>query len=46
MADSSRARSASGVLTIEWAGEGAPVFMTGPAETVYAGTIDLPEALG
>jgi diaminopimelate epimerase len=35
-----------GVLTIEWAGEGAPVFMTGPAETVYSGTIDLPDTLG
>ena len=30
-----------GRLTIEWAGEGAPVLMTGPAETVYEGEIDL-----
>ena len=30
-----------GRLTIEWAGEGAPVLMTGPAETVFEGEIDL-----
>ncbi len=28
-------------LTIEWAGEGAPVLMTGPAETVFDGEIEL-----
>jgi diaminopimelate epimerase len=32
-----------GVLTIEWAGGDAPVFMTGPATTVFHGEIDLPE---
>ena len=30
-----------GMLTIEWAGGTAPVFMTGPAETVYEGEIEL-----
>jgi diaminopimelate epimerase len=30
-----------GVLTIEWAGGDAPVFMTGPAVTVFEGEIDL-----
>ena len=30
-----------GRLTIEWAGEGAPVRMTGPAETVFEGEIEL-----
>jgi diaminopimelate epimerase len=30
-----------GRLTIEWAGEGAPVLMTGPAEAVFEGEIDL-----
>ncbi len=30
-----------GVLTIEWAGEGAHVLMTGPAETVFEGEIEL-----
>ena len=34
-----------GVLTIEWAGEGAPVLMTGPAVTVFAGEIEVPEDL-
>jgi len=29
-----------GVLTIAWAGEGRPVRMTGPAVTVFEGTID------
>ncbi len=32
-----------GVLTIEWAGGDAPVFMTGPATTVFQGEVDLPE---
>jgi len=31
-----------GILTIEWAGKDQPLFMTGPAETVYQGTIVLP----
>ena len=30
-----------GVLTIEWAGDGAPVLMTGPAETAFEGEIEL-----
>jgi len=30
-----------GRLTIEWAGEGAPVLMTGDAETVFEGEIEL-----
>jgi diaminopimelate epimerase len=30
-----------GDLGISWAGEGAPVMMTGPAETVFEGEIDL-----
>ena len=32
-----------GVLTIDWAGGNASVFMTGPATTVFHGEIDLPE---
>ncbi len=32
-----------GVLTIEWAGEGSHVMMTGPATTVFEGEIDVPE---
>lgn len=34
-----------GILTIEWAGEGAHVLMTGPAVTVFAGEIEVPEGL-
>jgi diaminopimelate epimerase len=34
-----------GVLTIAWAGMGAPVWMTGPATTVFQGEIDLPDDL-
>ena len=30
-----------GVLTVEWAGDGAPVLMTGPAETAFEGEIEL-----
>jgi diaminopimelate epimerase len=32
-----------GVLTIDWAGEGATVLMTGPAVTVFEGDINLPD---
>lgn len=31
-----------GTLHIEWAGEGQPVYMTGPAETVYQGEFEWP----
>ena len=31
-----------GPLTIEWAGVGAPVLMTGPAVTVFEGEIEVP----
>ncbi|MFT4045775.1 MAG: diaminopimelate epimerase [Solimonas sp.] len=31
-----------GQLTIEWQGEGRPVLMTGPAETVFEGEIEWP----
>jgi diaminopimelate epimerase len=31
-----------GRLTVEWAGEGQPVLMTGPAETVFEGEIEWP----
>ena len=34
-----------GVLSIAWAGGAAPVFMTGPATTVFQGEIDLPDDL-
>ncbi len=34
-----------GILRIDWAGGDAPVMMTGPATTVFVGTIDLPEGL-
>jgi diaminopimelate epimerase len=32
-----------GLLTIEWAGGGPPVLMTGPATTVFEGEIELPD---
>jgi diaminopimelate epimerase len=32
-----------GVLQMEWAGEGQPVWMTGPAETVYEGSLEWPK---
>lgn len=33
-----------GELQIRWEGEGRPVMMTGPAETVFTGEIDCPDA--
>lgn len=36
-----RASFPLGDLTIRWAGEGCPVWMTGPAVTVFEGEIDL-----
>jgi len=35
-----------GRLTIEWAGGGTPVLMTGPATPVFEGEINLPEGTG
>jgi diaminopimelate epimerase len=32
-----------GLLTVEWAGDNAPVLMTGPATTVFEGEIDVPD---
>jgi len=32
-----------GTLTVRWEGGAAPVWMTGPASTVFEGEIDLPE---
>ena len=34
-----------GVLTIAWAGDNAPVMMTGPATTVFCGDIEIPNDL-
>jgi diaminopimelate epimerase len=34
-----------GVLLIEWAGVGLPVYMTGPATTVFEGHVDVPDHL-
>ncbi len=34
-----------GLLTIAWAGVGAPVMMTGPATTVFHGEIEFPDHL-
>lgn len=32
-----------GALHLEWAGEGQPVYMTGPAETVFEGNLEWPK---
>jgi diaminopimelate epimerase len=40
-----RVQARGGQLTIEWPGEGASVRMTGPAQTVFTGTIQLPDDL-
>ena len=36
-----RVHTRGGELAIEWRGEGSPVIMTGPAETVFQGEIEL-----
>ena len=40
-----RVATRGGELVIAWAGSEAPVLMTGPAVTVFAGDIDLPDSL-
>ncbi len=39
-----RVATRGGELVVRWEGDGAPVMMTGPAETVFDGEIDLPDA--
>ncbi len=41
-----RVDTRGGSLNIAWGGEGSPVFMTGPAETVFEGEIELPDPAG
>jgi diaminopimelate epimerase len=36
-----RVSTRGGGLTIRWAGAGEPVWMTGPAETVFEGSLEL-----
>jgi diaminopimelate epimerase len=38
-----RVATRGGVLTIAWAGDGAPIMMTGPAQTVFEGEWNVPE---
>jgi diaminopimelate epimerase len=40
-----RVTTRGGDLVIDWAGDGAPVMMTGPAATVFEGEIDIAEEL-
>jgi len=39
--DSVQVQTRGGSLTIRWQGEGQPVYMTGPAATVFEGEIDI-----
>lgn len=41
-----RVDTRGGSLSIAWAGEGSQVFMTGPAQTVFEGEIELPDPAG
>ena len=41
LADSVQVMLTGGTLTISWRKEGEPVFMTGPAQSVFEGTIEL-----
>ena len=40
-----RVATRGGELSIAWAGDGAPVMMTGPASTVFSAEIELPDNL-
>lgn len=42
LAEQARLELQGGALTLAWPGEGQPVLMTGPAETVYTGKIEWP----
>jgi diaminopimelate epimerase len=35
-----------GRLIVQWAGPGAPIWLTGPAETAFEGQVDIPDAPG
>jgi diaminopimelate epimerase len=41
LGDTVEVRLPGGAMKIAWAGEGEPVWMTGPAVTVFEGTLDL-----
>jgi diaminopimelate epimerase len=41
LAQSVQVTTQGGELTIAWGGEGQPVFMTGPADTVFEGEIEI-----
>ncbi len=43
--DSVDVQTHGGMLNIAWAGDTAPVLMTGPATTVFQGEIELPDTL-
>lgn len=40
LAEASRIELRGGALSLQWTGEGQPVLMTGPAETVFTGEIE------
>ena len=43
--DTVEVQASGGVLTIAWAGDTAPVLMTGPAITVFQAEIEIPDNL-
>jgi diaminopimelate epimerase len=46
LAEEVRVDLPGGRLTVRWPGPGAPVWLTGPAETAYEGHVEIPEILG
>ncbi len=44
LSDTVDVQTRGGLLTIQWPGGDAPVLMTGPANTVFEGEIDLPDS--
>ena len=41
LADAVSVRLAGGSMQIQWSGQGSPVLMTGPATTVFEGTVEI-----
>jgi diaminopimelate epimerase len=46
LAEEVRVDLPGGRLTVRWPGPGAPVWLTGPAETAFEGQVEIPETLG
>jgi len=44
LAEEVRVDLPGGRLTVQWPGQGRPIWLTGPAETAFEGHVDVPDA--